>query len=222
MAALLRRPVHLVAVASGSHIIGSARGMIRPGIGTRPLIDVPVVVRADHGRSLVLDPRIHEQLAAEPGERRKAHRPEHAIGIHVLDPATNVIATGPDLFDAGRLHTEFRWGTARDRVERRVEDLLALVTPCHGPVVAPDEPRGLVLVRFSGRGPRTCAPARSRGHRRSPGSAHRRSSVLLTRHVALNRQGVQVNSSDPAQADHQARTPRATVPRSSSIRPRSE
>jgi len=120
---------------------------MRPG----PFLDVPVVVGAHHRRRLLTVGGVHEQLAAEPRKRRKAQRTQHAVGVHVAHPVTDVVAAGPDLLDTRGFTAELLAWAPGHRVEGGVEDLLAAVAPGHCAVVATDEARcvGGVLLRHT-------------------------------------------------------------------------
>ena len=115
--------------SSGSHSIGSAIGMNRPGIGAAPLVDVPVVVRLhDRERELLVVAR-EEQPAGERRERREAHAREHAARAHVLHPLVHVVATGAHLVEGGRVDAVLLLRPAGDRVEPDVGDRLAVEHP---------------------------------------------------------------------------------------------
>ena len=58
----------------------------------------------------------------EAGERREAHRAEHAAGVHVLDALVDVAAAGPHLVEGGRLDAVLLLGPAGDGVEPDVGD----------------------------------------------------------------------------------------------------
>src|SRR5581483_1604797 len=144
--ALGRHPADL-----GGHDLGVPDG--RDGardeparVGPAPRVDVPVVVRLHHRQGDVLVLRAGEQLAAELRERREAQRPEHAVGVHVLDPLVDVVAAGPDLGEGRRLEAVLLLGTPGDGVQGHVADRLAVVQPGVGAVVAGDELRGHVGV----------------------------------------------------------------------------
>src|SRR5262249_36045390 len=129
MAALLRHTVHLSRAGLRIPHHWQRKGNDPARVAPRPFVDVPVVVRAYHRGGLFAILGFHEQLTAEAREGRKTHRSQYAVGVHVLDAAMNVVAAGPDLFDARGFHSELRRWASRDRIERRVENLLAFVAP---------------------------------------------------------------------------------------------
>ncbi len=96
--------------------------MKRPGCGAAPLVDVPVVVGLHDGEREVLVVGGGEQAAAEAGERREAHRAEHAAGVHVLDALVDVPAAGAHLVEGGRLDAVLLLGATGDGVEPDVGD----------------------------------------------------------------------------------------------------
>ena len=105
-------------ISSGSQIGGIARGMKRPGCFPHQLVDVPVVVRAQHGdRELAVAGRrlLAEQLADEARHGREAERAEHAVRVHVLDARVDVVAAGAELGERGRLHAVLLGRAARRR-----------------------------------------------------------------------------------------------------------
>ena len=114
-------------------------------VGAAPVLDVPVVVGPQHvdGELLVLG--AGEELAAELDEGGEAHRPEHAVGVHVPDPLVDVVATLAHLLERGRLDAVLLGGTAHHGVEAHVGDEVALEGPHVGAVVVVDDARGAVL-----------------------------------------------------------------------------
>ena len=110
-----------------------------------PLVDVPVVVRAQHVQPHVEVLRPREQLAAELHEAREAHRPEHAVAVHVVDALVDVPAALADLVERGGLDAVLLGGLAGDGVQPDVRDLGILVDPYVGAVVAVHELRRELL-----------------------------------------------------------------------------
>ena len=103
-------------------------------VGAAPLVDVPVVVGADHGQGHVLVLGAGEELPAELREGREAQRAEDAVGVHVVDPLVDVPATGPDLVERGGLHAVLFLRPTGHGVERDVAELGPLVEPRARPV----------------------------------------------------------------------------------------
>jgi hypothetical protein len=98
-------------------------------VAPAPLVDVPVVVRLEEPQAElpVVGPR--EQLPAEAGHRREAHRAEDAVDVHVADALVDVVGAPPDLVERGGLEAVLLRWPARDRVEADVRDLDALERP---------------------------------------------------------------------------------------------
>ena len=107
---------------------------------------MPVVVAPDHRQCEVLVIGAREELPAELGIRREAHRTEDAVGVHVLDAEVDVVAALADLVEGGRLHAVLLGWATRDRVEADVRDLDALVDPDVGAVVLVDHAGHFVAV----------------------------------------------------------------------------
>ncbi len=145
VASLGRHPPHL-----GRHELGVPDGRDGQGdeaarVGAAPVLDVPVVVGPQHveGELLVLGPG--EELAAELDEGGEAHRPEHAVDVHVPDPLVDVVATRAHLVEGGGLDAVLLGGPAHHGVEAHVGDHVALEGPDVDAVVVVDDPRGAVL-----------------------------------------------------------------------------
>ncbi len=104
---------------------------------------MPVVVRAHElGRELFVFQRgAGEELAAELRERREAHGAEDPVGVHVLDPVVDVVATGPHVVERLRVHRVLLGRTARDRVEPDVRELGAHELPHVDAALLADELR---------------------------------------------------------------------------------
>jgi hypothetical protein len=99
---------------------------------------VPVVVGPDQrvGQVQVV---AEERAGGEGGERGEVHRRQHAAGVHVLDPLVDVVATGPHLVEALRLHAVLRLGATGHGVEGgRLHDHLA-ERPHVGALVVADQ-----------------------------------------------------------------------------------
>ena len=86
-------------------------------IGRAPRVDVPVVVRL-HERERQVEVVTQERPSGERRERREVHRRQHAAGIHVLDALVHVVAAGPHLVEALRLHAVLLLRAPGHRVER--------------------------------------------------------------------------------------------------------
>ena len=135
------------------HLLGVPDGRDRQrdeaaGMLAAPVVDVPVVVGAQHGDGeLALAGRglAAEELADEARHRGEAERAEHAVGVHVVDARVDVVAAGPQLRERGRLHAVLLGRAARHGVQPHVGDLLALEHPEVGAVLLRDEPRRAIL-----------------------------------------------------------------------------
>ena len=112
------------------------------GVRAAPLVDVPVVVALEQTAAEVAVGGAAEQLTAEAGHRREAHRAEHAVDVHVADALVDVVRALADLVERGRLEAVLLGRTAGDRVEPDVGDLGALERPHVGVhLVFVDHPR---------------------------------------------------------------------------------
>ncbi len=118
VAALGRRAPHLGGGLLGAPDRGHGHGDEAAGVGAAPLVDVPVVVGPHEGVRQV-DVVAEERAGREGGERGEVHRGQHAAGVHVLDPLVDVVAAGPHLVEALRLHAVLLLGAAGHGVERR-------------------------------------------------------------------------------------------------------
>ena len=135
------------------HLLGVPDGRDRQGdeaagMSAAPVVDVPVVVGAQHGDGeLALAGRglAAEELADETRHRGEAERSQHAVDVHVVDARVDVVAAGPQLRERGRLHAVLLGGAARHGVQPHVGDLLALEHPDVGAVLLRDEPRRAIL-----------------------------------------------------------------------------
>ena len=84
------------------HLLGGERRIpqrdqhqrdVPTGGGAAPLLDEPVVVDLEALEAELAVARLHEQLAAEPGDRGEAERGEDAGPVHVLEAGHRVVAT---------------------------------------------------------------------------------------------------------------------------------
>ena len=100
-----------------------------PGSDAAPVLEVPVVVgpHADEREILVLG--LGEHLAAQPRERREAHRTQHPVGVHVVDPFADVPAPGAHLFETGRIDAVLVPRPTGDGIQADVRELPAVVHP---------------------------------------------------------------------------------------------
>jgi hypothetical protein len=115
------------------------------GVGGAPLVDVPVVVGAHQGQEEV-GVLGGEQPGGEAGEGGEVHLGEDAAGVHVGDAFVDVVAAGPDLVQALRLHAVLLLGPSGDRVERDVADGVVPELPYVAAVLAVDQARRVLLV----------------------------------------------------------------------------
>ncbi|WP_234312027.1 hypothetical protein [Streptomyces griseus] len=83
---------------------------------------------------------------AEAREGREVQLREDATGVHVGDPLVDVVAAGPDLLQALRLHAVLLLGPARDRVECGVADPGVPELPDVAAILAVDQTRSVLLV----------------------------------------------------------------------------
>ncbi|MNI34066.1 hypothetical protein D3C73_880450 [compost metagenome] len=102
----------------------------------RPVEAVPVVVGPDGRQSDlgILPRRRLETRTCKPRERRKAERPQNAVGVHVLHPRLDVPRPSAHLLVVERLHPVFFLGTAHHRVQPHVARSLLLKHPDVAPV----------------------------------------------------------------------------------------
>ena len=90
--------------------------------GLAPLLDHPVVVRADAGQAEVEVLALHERLPAEARERRERQRAVHPVRGEVLDARVAVVAARAHLVVRHGGHLELRpVESAFDAVRRRVQ-----------------------------------------------------------------------------------------------------
>jgi len=117
-----------------------------PGIGAAPVVDVPVVVTLQQrlGEVLVFDTR--PQLTAEPGHRREAQRPEHAVGVHVAHAIVDVPTSVTHVVERRGVDAVLSRRAAGDRVEADVRQLVAAECPHVDAVVLRDHLRHFVGV----------------------------------------------------------------------------
>ena len=99
------------------------------GVRAAPLVDVPVVVALQQTQTEVAVGGAAEQLPAEAGHRREAHRAEHAVDVHVAHALVDVVRALADLVERGGLEAVLLGRTAGDRVEPDVGDGGALELP---------------------------------------------------------------------------------------------
>ena len=90
-----------------------AEGDEAPGVGAAPLVDGPVVVRLEHDQRELLVTRLGEGAGVEAGHRRKAHRRQHAVDVHVPDPLVDVEAAGTQLGVRPRVEAPLAPGAIR-------------------------------------------------------------------------------------------------------------
>ena len=160
------------------HLLGVPDGRDRErdeaaGMLAAPVVDVPVVVGAQHrdGELAVAGGGLAaEELTDEARHRGEAERAEHAVGVHVADARVDVVAAGPQLRERRRLEAVLLRGSARHGVQPHVRDLRALEHPEVGAVLLRDAAAAPDPSTSQGRGSSTCRAARTRGRRRSPGS----------------------------------------------------
>ena len=111
-----------------------------------PFVDVPVVVGLQHDEREVLVVGLLEPAAAEAGQAREAHRREHAVAVHVLDPLVDQVRRRPHLRERARVQAPLLLGPRHGRVEPEDPELLALELPVLLAVRLAYEPRRAVLV----------------------------------------------------------------------------
>ena len=102
---------------------------VATGRRAAPLLDQPVVVDLQALEPELAVAGLHEQLAAEPGDRREAERGEDAGAVHVLEAGLRVVAAGPHLGVRQRRGAELLLGPPDDRAETRARVVLAVVDP---------------------------------------------------------------------------------------------
>ena len=115
-----------------------------------------------------------EQLAAELRERREAHRPEHAVRVHVHDARVDVVAAGSELVEARGVDAVAVRRTTGDRVQRDVGHLASVERPHVEAAVRPvlvrrHVARGRASARERARRTSPAAPPRGRRRSRAPG-----------------------------------------------------
>src|SRR5581483_6610165 len=146
MAALLGYAPHLLGHQVGIPNRRQCKRNHAPGVSTTPLVDVPVVVGAQHRQTEVLVLSAGEVLTAELRVGREVHRGDDAVGVHVADPFVDVVAALADFAEFGWLGAVLvRWA-ARDGVEPDVGGFLTLEYPGVGPVGPLDQLRYVVFV----------------------------------------------------------------------------
>ena len=158
-------------LATRSHLVGHELGVPdrrdrqrdeAPGVRAAPLVDVPVVVRAQQVETHVEVLRPREELTAELHEAREAHRAQHAVAVHVVDSFVDVPAALADPVERRRLDPVLLgWLARRPRSARRWGSRLPRTATrrCRCP-----------CARAWARGPSTCR-----------GGAHRRASAAPRR-----------------------------------------
>ena len=147
----------------GADVGGRDLGIVQPGelqrddaVGVRPgpLVDVPVVPRAQRGEPELLVLALGEDRAREPGdERREAQRRVDAVEVHVGDARLDVVATAAHLVEARRLHAPLGLGPAGDRVEPDLRVEAVFVDPRLAPVVERDDAAARASGRCRGHAP---------------------------------------------------------------------
>ncbi len=139
MAAVRRHPADLSGHEARVPDRGEGERDHPPRVGAAPLVDVPVVVRPQHGEGQVLVLRAGEVLAAELGVGREVHRREHAVDVHVTDALVDVPAARADLAEPGRLDAVLVRRPASHRVQADVRRLLPLEHPRVGAILPRDD-----------------------------------------------------------------------------------
>ena len=127
--ALGRHPVHLLDRELRVPHRDQHQRDVAAGRRTAPILDHPVVPRLQAGEAEFAVTRLHEQLPAEPRQRREAQRREDAGLVHVLDPGLRVVTARPHLGVRHRLRTEFLLGLAGHRRQAARRESLAVVDP---------------------------------------------------------------------------------------------
>ncbi len=139
------------------HFEGAHLGIEQPGqlarddtprVGSRPLLEVPVVGGPDHRQREL---RIaHAELVSLPGEAgeggREVERGVHAVDVHVRDASVDVPGATAHLVESRRLEGELVDWPADHRVEPDLVVAVAVVGPVLHPVVVLEDPRSEVGV----------------------------------------------------------------------------
>ena len=136
-----------------------------------PLVDVPVVVGADHHEVHVAVGSRAQDLAREPGPVREVQPRELAAGRHVEHAGVDVVAAGAHVLVAQRIDVEHLRRLARDRVQPEVPAAELAVVPLQPAARLLHDAWHAVAVPRRARGRRTCRPARRCGRRPTPGRA---------------------------------------------------
>ena len=106
-----------------------------------PLVDVPVVVRLEHGQRAVVAGGAAgvEHATAEARERREAHRTEHAVHVHVTHAGVDLVAAVAHLPERHGVHAVLLRRTPGHRVQAEVGAPLLAPHPHVGAVRGPDD-----------------------------------------------------------------------------------
>lgn len=108
-------------------------------VGTSPLVDMPVVVGADHGGGLITIAVFQEECTGKTDERGEAHRTQHAVDIHVLDTRVDVVDARSHFLPTHGVHAPLGLRSAHNRLYSGVQHDGVPVHPRHCPVFASDE-----------------------------------------------------------------------------------
>ena len=146
-----------------------------------PLVDVPVVVGADHHEVHVAVGARAQHLPREPGPVREVQPGELPAGRHVEHACVDVVATGTHVLVAQRIDVEHLRRLARDRVQPEVPAPELAVVPLQPAVRLLHDARRTVAVPRRARGRRTSRPARRCGRRPTPGRAAPASTAPIVR-----------------------------------------
>ncbi len=119
---LLRRPLDVV---EGQHATRDEA----VGVGTAPLVDVPVVVGLDHDLVDVGVRPLVQHLARKAGPVGEVQAGELTTGVHVTDALVHVVAAGPHLVVAAGIDVEVLRVLPGNRVEAQVAALQVAVPP---------------------------------------------------------------------------------------------
>ena len=104
--------------ACGSHIGGMASGMNRPGYAAHHSSMCQSLYAWSDDAARGPCRRLPGTCrAAEPGERREAHRREDAVAVHVADALVDVVRAGAHLGEADRVEAPLLLGPLDHRVQ---------------------------------------------------------------------------------------------------------
>jgi hypothetical protein len=99
-------------------------------VGRVPLLEMPVVPSLDDGVAELWIRAGRVDRSAESGDLgREVDRCPDPVDVHVLDPLVDVVATGPDLVEPGRLEGPLRLGATDDGAEAGQLVALAVEQP---------------------------------------------------------------------------------------------